>query len=106
VQQEAANELVRRQGHDLLLAFGAIVLPLERDLAVVEGDEAAVRDGDAVGVAGEIGEDRVGPGERRLSILPVIREQGSRFVIPIIRCTDKPPLSCARNIAMGKAIFA
>ncbi len=46
------------QGHGLvsLAAFGAIVLPLEGHAPVVEGDEAAVRDRDAVAIAREIGE--------------------------------------------------
>jgi hypothetical protein len=35
---------------------------------LVEGDQAAVGDGDAVGVAAEIGEHRLRPGERLLGI--------------------------------------
>ena len=49
-------------------ALGAVVLPPEGDAVVVEGDEAAVGDGDAVGVAGEIGEHRLGPGEGPLGV--------------------------------------
>ncbi len=62
VEEKAADEFGYRQGHGLvpITVFGPVVLPLEGDLLVVEGDEAAVRDGDAVGVAGEIGEDRLG----------------------------------------------
>ena len=48
--------------------LGAIVLPAEGDALVVEGDEPAVRDGDAVGVAGEVGEHRLGSGERALGV--------------------------------------
>ena len=68
VDEEAADELVARQRHDLvpLAAFDAVVLPPEGDAVVVEGDQAAVGDGDAVGVAREIGEHRLGPGERAL----------------------------------------
>ncbi len=64
--------------------------------------------GQWVGVARQIGKHSLGPGERRLSILPIIiiREQGSRFVIPIIRSMDRPLLSCARNVAMGNVTFA
>ena len=46
--------------------LGAVVLPLEGDLLAVEGEEAAVGDGDAVGVAGEIGEHGLGPSEGAL----------------------------------------
>ena len=54
------------QGHDLGLAVLAIVLPGEADLAVGESDQAAVGDGDAMGVAAEIAEHLLGAGERRL----------------------------------------
>ncbi len=43
------------EGHDLGLAGAAIVLPGEADPAVIEGHDAAVGDGDAVGVARQIG---------------------------------------------------
>ena len=70
VDQEAADELVGRQRHDLL-AFGAvaaIVLVAERDAGLVEADEPPVRDGNAVRVAREIGQHRLRPGEGRLGI--------------------------------------
>jgi hypothetical protein len=53
VQQEAPYELVRRERHGLptARALNAVVLPAERDAAIVGGDEASVRDGDAVRVA-------------------------------------------------------
>ena len=49
-------------------ASGAIILPAEGDAVIVEGDEAAVGDGDPVGVAGEIGEHRLRPAERALGV--------------------------------------
>jgi len=54
------------QRHHLGLAVVAVVLPSEADLAVVEPDQAAVGDGDAMGVATEIAEHLFGPGKRRL----------------------------------------
>ena len=62
VQQEAANELVGGKRHDLLAVgtAAAIVLVAEGDTRLVEADEAGVRDGDAMGVAREIGEHRFG----------------------------------------------
>ena len=70
VEQKAADELVGIERHDLLPieAFAAVVLVAEGDAGLVEADEAAVRDGDPVGVAGEIGEHRLGAGERRLGV--------------------------------------
>ena len=42
--------------HDLVSvgSVGAVILPFEGDAVVVEGDEPAVGDGDAVGVAREV----------------------------------------------------
>ena len=63
----------------LLVAFGTfetVVLPLEGDPLVVEGDEAAVGDGNAMRVAREIAQDFLRPPERRLGV-------------------DHPPCCCA-----------
>ena len=68
VPQEAADELVRLQRHDLGLAAVAVVLPSEADLSVIEPNQAAVGDGDAMGVAAEIAEHLLGAGERRLGV--------------------------------------
>ena len=68
VDQEAADELVGGQRHDLL-AFGAIaavVFVSERHAALVKGDEPPVRDGDAVRVAREIGQHCLRSGKGRL----------------------------------------
>jgi len=58
--QEAADEFVGGERHDLGLAVLPIVLPGETDLAVVKCAQAAVGDGDAVGVTVEIAEDLFG----------------------------------------------
>ncbi len=56
VDEEAADELVRVKPHRLpaIRAVDAIIFPAERNRAVVGCNEAAVRDGDAMGVTGEI----------------------------------------------------
>src|SRR5262245_22979180 len=58
VHEEAANELARLQRHGFVpvRAFEAVVLVFERDAVRVGGDQAAVGDGDALGVAGQVGE--------------------------------------------------
>ena len=68
MDQEAADELVDCQRHQFvsIAAFDPIVLPLEGDAVAVECDQAAVGDGDTVGVAGEIGKHRRGSAERAL----------------------------------------
>ena len=62
MQQEAAHELVGIERHDLLAlrTCASIVLVAEGDTGLVKGDQAPVRDGDPMGVAGEIGEYRFG----------------------------------------------
>ncbi len=56
MDEEAADELVGRERHGLLsfTPLGAIVLPLEGHAGIVERDQAAVGDGDTMGVAREI----------------------------------------------------
>src|SRR5467141_32106 len=59
MHQEAADELVGIERHHSvsLPTFEAVILPLEGDALVIERDQAAVGDGDAVGVAREIAQD-------------------------------------------------
>src|ERR1700681_564629 len=57
MHQKAADELVRGKRHHLvvsLLAFETIILPLEGNVLVVGRDQAAVGEGDAVGVARKV----------------------------------------------------
>ncbi len=70
VNEKAPDELGRGQGHGLvaITPLGAIVFPLEGDATLIAGDEAAVADGDPMGVAGQVGEHSFGSGERPLGI--------------------------------------
>ena len=70
MDQEAADELAGGEGHELLpfAPVSAIVLPLEGNGLAVESEEPAVGDGDAVGVARQIGEHRLRPAERALGV--------------------------------------
>lgn len=70
VEQDAADELVCGERHDLLPfnPAAAVVLVAEGDAAVVEADQPAVRDSDSVGVARQVREHRLGSGERRLGV--------------------------------------
>ena len=45
-----------------------VVAPAEADLTVLDGEEAVVGDGDAVGVAPEVVENLLGPGEGALGV--------------------------------------
>src|SRR6516164_11596411 len=70
VQQEAPDERVGAERHRAIPGrpVAAIVLVAEGHAALVERDEATVRDGDAMGVAGEIGKHCFWPGEGRLGV--------------------------------------
>src|SRR5271166_6358191 len=61
--QEAADEFVSGERHDLGLAVLAIVLPRETDIAVVKPNQSAVGDGNTVGVTAEIAEHLFGSRE-------------------------------------------
>jgi hypothetical protein len=54
VEEESAQELVSGKSHNALPAAMCIVLPAECDMFSIEGEDAVVRDGNAVGVAAEI----------------------------------------------------
>jgi hypothetical protein len=70
VQEKAPDELVRVKPHRLptARAVDAIVFPAERDAGVVSCNEAAVGDGDTVGVPGKIAQHLLRSCERRLAI--------------------------------------
>src|SRR5262245_37611570 len=70
VQQEAPDELVRMKSHRFpaLRTVGAVVFPAERDAGFVGCSEAAVRDGDTVGVTGEIAQHLFWSRERCLTV--------------------------------------
>ena len=68
MEQEASDELFGREGQGLEVAVMAVVAPAESDLTVLDGEEAVVGDGDAVGVAAEVVEDLVGAGEGGLGV--------------------------------------
>ena len=67
MDEEAADELVGREPHDLLprVAIDAVILVLERDAGAgaAAGKQAAVGDGDAVGIARQIGQHGLGAAE-------------------------------------------
>src|ERR1700751_3469528 len=70
MQQEAPDELVRFERHRAKPrpAIAAVILVAERHTALVETEQPAVRDGDAVCIAGEIGEHRLGTGKGWLGL--------------------------------------
>ena len=68
VNQEAADELATIQGHDLLAIAIPVIPPAELDLAVVDGHQPVVGNGDAMGVPPDIVENLGRPSEGPLRI--------------------------------------
>ena len=68
VQKEAAQELGRAQSHHALLVAVGVILPAEGDAFSVEGQQAMIGDGDAMGVAAEIAQHLHGSAEGGLGI--------------------------------------
>ena len=54
VEQEAADELDRVEGHDATAVVMPGVSPAEAHLSVVEAEQPSVGDGDTVGIAGQV----------------------------------------------------
>jgi len=89
MDEEAPQEIVRRDCHDLLLAGLSVVLPAEGDAIVLEADEAMVRDRDAVGVASQVVEDVFGSAEGRLGIDdPVLGKELSEESLEACGCCE------------------
>src|SRR5882757_981970 len=70
VDEETADELVGGERHHFgpLLLLGPVVFPFECDPEISERDEAAVADGDAVGIARQVGQHRFRATERPLRV--------------------------------------
>ena len=68
MKEEAAQELVSGKSHNALPSAMRIVLPAEGDMFSIEGEDAVVGDGDAVGVAAEIAQHVLGTAQSLLGI--------------------------------------
>jgi hypothetical protein len=76
VEQEAAQELLDRKGHQALLVAVSGVSPAEGDLATLQGDEAMVGDGDTMRVAAQVTENVFRATEGRFAVdHPILPEQ-------------------------------
>src|SRR6195256_1657008 len=84
MDEEAAEELGGREPHDLLprVAIDAVILVLERDAGAVAGKQAAVGDGDAVGIARQIGQHGLRAAEGVFAVRPPIRPRAMASDIP------------------------
>jgi hypothetical protein len=80
VKKKAADELARVKAHDLLAVatIATVVLPSEGNMVVIDINDAAVGDGNTMGVPTEIGEHLVRPAERWLRIDDPFDAAGTR----------------------------
>lgn len=70
MKEKAPDKLVGMKTHDLLTVatVGTIIFPSEGHMVAISMSDAAVCDGDAMGVAAKIGEHLIRPAEWRLRI--------------------------------------
>lgn len=68
VDQESAQKLICRNGHDLLLTAVRIIFPAKRDSIVLKRNQSMVGDGDAVRIASEIVQNMLGTAEGWLGV--------------------------------------
>lgn len=85
VEKEPAKELEGVEAHGSLNVLIGVVLVAESDLAVVEGDQPLIGDGDAMGVSGEVLEHLLGTAERGLGVNhPVFISKGLEPTFPCL----------------------
>ena len=93
MQQDAPDELRRGQGHGLLMrgARPAVVGVAEPYLPVVEVEQPLVGDGDPMGVAADVIEHLIGPGEGRFGVdHPLGLPRGLEMVGKTLRALAMP----------------
>ncbi len=60
MKKEPADKLVGMEGHRLLTVMVGIIPPEEGDLAIADGEDAIITDGDPMGISAEVLQDPVG----------------------------------------------
>ena len=75
-RKKRQQEVYGVEGHDALLAAVGIIAPEEADALAVEGGDAVVGDGHAMGVAAKVAQHMFGAAEGRLGMdVPVVAFQ-------------------------------
>ena len=107
VQQKPTQEGVGVEGgHAGDVAVGA-VFPAEGHVAVVEGDQPIVGDGDAMGVAGEICEHLIGAGEGRLAVHdPALGRGALEQVLRVVIASQGNRAARDRVLELGQELAA
>ena len=75
-----------------------IVFPAERDLAVLEGDQAMIGDGNAMGVTGQVVQDVFGSAEGWLGVDdPILTKQGAQQSTELLWILEDPAFVILRQ---------
>jgi len=106
VEQEAAQELLHRQGHQALLVAVGGVSPTEGDLIARQGNEAMVGDRGAMGVGAEVVKDIFWTPEGRFAVDdPVPTEEWAQERGESSRRGERLQLSVEAQLALGEGLF-
>ena len=106
VEQEAAQELLDRQGHQTLLIAVRGVSPAKGYLVALQGDQAVIGDRHAVSVAAEITENVFGTTEGRLAIDdPILTKEGTEERSEHFRFRQKFEISVEAQLAVVEGPF-
>jgi len=105
VEQEAAQELLDRQGHQTLLVAVRGISPAKGDLVAFQGDQAVIGDRHAVGVAAEVTENVLGATEGRFAVdHPVVTEEGAEERSESLRFPEKLEVPVEAELAVGEGL--
>ena len=92
MQQEPSDKLIGLEGHGFWVVMVGIISPEEGNLAVLEGENTIVADGDSVSISAEVLKDPPGAIEGRFAIddplLPVERSLKGLEVSRIFEMTE------------------
>jgi hypothetical protein len=78
MEHEAAQELFGGDCHLTLLGAVSVILPPEGDLAIGNGEETVIGNGDAMGIAGQVVKHMLRPSERAFRIdYPILAKEWS-----------------------------
>ncbi len=103
MQQEAAQELIERQGHQFLFVVVGGIAPTKGDLSVSKRDQAMVGDGHAMGVTAQITEHMLWASERGFRVdHPVLSEQWSQPRSKGFRLSEELQVSMKVELAVLK----
>ncbi len=106
MKKEPSDKLVGLEGHSLLAVRVGIIAPEEGDLAVSEGEDAVITDGDPMGISSEVLKDPHGAIEGRLAIDdPLFMVEVPPEGFEVCGILERTEMGGKDKITSSKAIF-